>query len=160
MSLLFDISPTEVPDQKKPRKKRAVVADEPEAPPPAVRYVEYVILGQSDGLHECHNPKCGATFFDIIDDYKGEWLIECAFCGWMQRVPAVAGVLAPSDDFVFFDGRFIGMTLAQTASEKNGIEFIRWCSEKHKSEAVRDACTSWMAAVGYAATHRSEPCSS
>jgi hypothetical protein len=154
MSLLFDISPDEVPDKKKPRK-RAAAAEVPAEPPrEPVRYFEQVILGQSDGHYVCYKPSCQATYFDIIDDYKGQWIIECAFCGWQQRVPAIEGVLAPSTDFVFFDGRFNGMTLAQAADQENGLAFIKWCAKNHKSESVKDSCLSWLSAIGYSPTQR------
>jgi len=151
MSLLFDISPDEVPD----KKKRAAAVEEPAATPPSpVQYREQVVLGQSDGHYVCYKPSCQATYFDIIDDYRGQWVIECAFCGWQQRVLAIDGVLEPSTDFVFFDGRFNGMTLAQAADEKNGLAFIQWCAKNHKSETVKDSCLSWLSAIGYSLTQR------
>jgi len=153
MSLLFDISPLDSPEdgkKRKGKKAKGVATGSPEAKPPEIRYTELRILGQTEG--QCCNPKCGATFFDIIDDYKGEWLIECAFCGWQQRMPAVPGVLPADETFIFPDGPFIGMTLAQASVEANGTEFIRWYATKHKSETVRTACQSWVSAVGYPAT--------
>lgn len=155
MNLLFDTSPDEVPDKKSPKKRRA--AKKPEEAPaeaPPVKYREQAIIGQSDGHYACYKPGCKATYFDILDDYKGEWVIECAFCGWQQRVPSVDGVLEPSNDFVFFDGRFNGMTLAQVSETDKGMAYIRWCAEKHRTESVKEACQSWLAAVGYAPTQR------
>jgi hypothetical protein len=158
MSLLFDISPEEPEKSKKPRRaKKQEPSPQPAQP---VSYEPETILGQSDGHYTCHNPKCQATYFDILDDYRSQWRIACAFCGWQQHVPAVEGVLAPSDDFVFFEGICSGMTLAQASRTENGEAYIRWCAAKHKSDAVREACQKWISSLGYSATHRSEPCSS
>jgi hypothetical protein len=154
MSLLFDISPDELPDKKTPRKKSAKIEEPAAEPPRGVRFAEQVILGQSDGHYVCYKPSCQATYFDIIDDYKGQWVIECAFCGWQQKVQAIEGVLAPSTDFIFYDGRFNGMTLAQTSKQENGLAYIQWCAKNHKSEPVKDSCLSWLSAVGYATTQR------
>lgn len=160
MNYLFDTSPTEVPDKPKKGRRAKQAPEAAEQPAPEVRYVEHAIIGQSDGHYTCHKPSCQATYFDIIDDYRGEWVIECAFCGWQQRVPAIEGVIAAKSDFVFHDGRFSGMTLADVAKTEKGEAYIRWCAEKHKSGSVKEACLKWLAAIGYAAPHRSEPCSS
>lgn len=155
MNYLFDVSPTEVPDQKKKtRTAKAQMEAEPEAPPPVVRYVEHAIIGQSDGHYECYNPACQATYFDIIDDYRREWVIECAFCGWQQRVPAIEGVIAKDDGFVFFEGRFSGTPLAEVSKTEAGMAYILWCGENHKSGSVKGACQEWLRAVGYPTTQR------
>lgn len=163
MSFLFDVSPDEPEKQKQRQKKKKTPKpkqDRAATPAQVISYGTDTILGQSDGHYTCHNPKCEATYFDILDDYRGQWRIACAFCGWEQRVPAIDGVLAPSVDFVFFEGICSGMTLAQASKTENGEAYIRWCASKHKSDTVKDACQKWLAAIGYAAPQRSEPCSS
>lgn len=160
MSLLFDISPEEGDGQKKKKPRRRVKAEvEPvvtfrpnRQPRPA--------LGQSGDHYVCHNPKCQGAYFDILDDYKGEWEIECAYCGWKQKVPAIEGVLKPAVDFVFLEGQHSGMALAQVSELEGGMAYIRWSAEKHKSAPTKEACQKWLAAIGYPAPQRSVPCSS
>jgi hypothetical protein len=153
MSLLFDISPEEVPDKKAKKKSPQKKAAEPASAPaqPALEIPACGILGRSDGEYTCD---CGSTYFDIIDDYRGEWLAECAFCGIKIRVPAIRQIVEDKPGFVFLNGRYSGMALAQVSETEQGVAYIRWCAEKHKSSAVKEACKSWVASVGYSATQR------
>jgi hypothetical protein len=152
MSLLFDISPDEVPDQKKKKAGRAKAAEKTEVPaeegPAYLRPQE--IIGRSAGDYTCD---CESTHFDIIDDFRGEWLLECCMCGLKLRVPALKTESA-EHEFVFFDGRHSGMTIAQVSETPQGIAYIRWCAEKHKSGVVKEACKAWASSVGYSAPQR------
>lgn len=154
MNYLFDVSPTDVPDQTKKHRKSRPKQHAEAAPAPEVRYIEHAILGQSDEHYACYNPSCQATYFDIIDDYRGEWVIECAFCGWQQRVPAIDGVIERDDGFVFFEGRFSGTPLAEVAKTEAGMTYIRWCAENHRSGSVKMACQDWLHSIGYSSTQR------
>jgi len=150
MNLLFDTSPEEVPDKKKKRQsKKAATPAQPEAVETAKNLPSLEIIGWSEGDYTCD---CGGAYFDILDDFRGEWLIECCFCGLKLRRPAIRDAVQASTDFVFFDGRYSGMTVAQVSETTQGVAYIRWCAEKHKSAAVKDACKSWVASVGYAST--------
>jgi hypothetical protein len=155
MSLLFDISPEEVPEKKRktPRKKAAAAEPAPATEPDAPMYLglgPQEIIGRSGGDYTCC---CGSTYFDILDDFRGEWWLECCFCGLKIREPAVVGAAQPQNsDFVFFDGRYSGMTLALVSETDQGLAYIRWCAGKHRSAAVKEACTLWLSSVGYTAT--------
>ena len=151
MSLLFDISPEEVPDQKKKKTTRKPPAAESESVPvaPAREVRPMEIIGRSEGDYACD---CGSTYFDILDDYRGQWLIECCFCGFKMDVLAVRPLKPSTPDFIFFDGRYSGMTLAQVSETEQGMAYIKWCAGKHKSGSVKEACKDWLASVGYTAT--------
>lgn len=161
MSLLFDISPEEGGGQKKKKgSKKPKEPAPPESQPWRFDAPSRPPLGQVGDQFQCDNPKCQGAYFDILDDYKGEWDIECAYCGWKQRVLAVHGILKPRDEFVFSGGQHSGMTLAQVSETEGGMAYIRWSAEKHKSAPVKEACQKWLASVGYPASQRSVPCSS
>ena len=150
MSLLFDISPEEVPDQqkKKPRKRpEAKPADHHRCDTAETRTME--IIGRSDGDYTCD---CGSTYFDILDDYKGEWYVECCFCGLKMHVLAARNLKPDVPDFIFFDGRYSGMALAQVSETEQGMAYIKWCAEKHRSGSVKEACKGWLSSVGYTTT--------
>lgn len=149
MNYLFDVSPTEVPDAKKPKARRgkAVAAPAAAAVVISARFRNETIIGRSEGHCQCADESCKSTQFDILDDWRGEWFVECMICGTGQYVPAVAGVIqAPDDsaDFVFSDGRFEGLAMAQVAASENGPTYIAWAAANHKREAVRIACKKWI----------------
>lgn len=156
MNYLFDISPTEVPDQKrKPAKKRAekpaetavlVVAQ------PRKRGSE--IIGRSVDHYTCADESCQSAQFDILDDWKGEWFVECMICGVGQYVASVPGVLKTPDEageFVFADGIYEGRKMSDVAGESQGCVYIKWAAKSHKREAVRIACKKWIDSLGGAA---------
>lgn len=144
---LFDISPDE-PVKKKSRKRTGPTEapyKEPEFTP-VLDTGFYEIIGQVRDLHECADERCSSKQFDIIDEYLGEWMIECMICGTGQRVPAVAGVLAEPEEngFVFRDGVFSGLTIEQASKQENGMDYIEWAAASHKRAAVQKACRSWL----------------
>ncbi|NBW12205.1 MAG: hypothetical protein EBR82_29660 [Caulobacteraceae bacterium] len=151
MNLLFDTSPEEVPDQKKKKTARKKPATEPARPAQVTEIRPVEIIGRSDGDYTCD---CGSTYFDILDDFRGKWLIECCFCGFKMDVLAVRTLRPAVPEFVFFDGRHSGMTLAQVSETEQGMAYIKWCAEKHKSGSVKEACKEWLVSVGYTATQR------
>ena len=117
MSLLFDTSPQE-PERKK-AKKRAV-EPAPPAPGPAAASLPAVAippLGRLDEGVACLDTSCQAECHDITDEDRGQWRLECCFCGTGQWIPVIRGHLPPpadGGDFVFRGGRFDGQTLSQT----------------------------------------------
>lgn len=144
--LLFDISDDE-PVKKKgrsSRRKGAAAVEATAAFPPPVYTAE--ILGQVRDLHECADTRCSSRQFDIIDDYRGEWKIECMICGTGQWVTAVPGILpdAEAEQFTFRDGLFEGRTIDEAAKEENGMDYIEWAASSHKKAAVQKACRTWL----------------
>ncbi len=148
-SLLFDISDDE-PVKKKGRSSRRMgeqVVASSEATtdfPPPIYTAE--ILGQVRDLHECADTRCKSQQFDIIDDYKDEWKLECMICGTGQWVTSVPGILPESQGqtFTFRDGIFEGRTIDDAAKEENGMDYIEWAACSHKRAAVQKACRTWL----------------
>lgn len=149
MNYLFDVSPTEVPDERKKkqsRRKPAEAAAEGHGIVHARRRNESII-GRSEGHYTCADEACGSTQFDILDDWRGEWFIECMLCGTGQSVVAVPGVIETPDnaaDFVFSDGRYEGLSIAEVHADENGPAYLSWAAKSHKREAVRVACQKWI----------------
>lgn len=168
MTFLFDVSPEEIPDASKsaPSRKRrqpsAGVQQSAEAADGGKKEAEAAIflpqrrrndtiIGRSAGHYQCGYEGCGSAYFDILDEWRGEWFVECMVCGTGQYVPAVSGVLQTPDnagEFVFADGRYEGLSMAEVAADKNGPTYIAWAAENHKREAVRIACKKWIDATG------------
>lgn len=151
MNYLFDVSPTEVPDERKKKQARRKKTDatsgvESHGIVHARRRNESII-GRSEGHYTCADSACWSTQFDILDDWRGEWFIECMFCGTGQSVPAIPGVIETPDnaaDFVFSDGRYEGMSIAEAAADEHGPKYLAWAAKSHKREAVRVACQKWI----------------
>lgn len=144
--LLFDVSPDE-PVKKKgrsSRRKEAAAVETTAAFPPPTYTAE--ILGQVRDLHECADTRCKSQQFDIIDDYKGEWKLECMICGTGQWVTALPGILPDPEveQFTFRDGIFEGRTIDDAAKEENGMDYIEWAASSHKRAAVQKACRTWL----------------
>lgn len=107
-------------------------------------------LATVDGIVECGDTGCDCTAHDVIDEYRGIWLLECFLCGTKQRLPAIKGVsITKSQDkeFVFRDGRFSGMTISQVAAEDVGREYIEWAAKEHPRQFVKSACQKWLDAL-------------
>ena len=151
MSLLFDTSPEE-PQRKKPRKR--AVEPAAAAPAPAVATMPAVAvppIGRLDSGTPCLDESCQAECHDIWEDLKGQWLVECCFCGTGQWIPVIRGHLPPpaeGGDFVFRGGRFDGQTIAQSARTERGMDYIKWAAAEHPRPAVKKACETWLASSG------------
>lgn len=153
MNYLFDISPDET------GRKRAKKREKTEPPRFALANLDtptqfQIVLtrGKADGLFECGF--CGASAHDVIDEYKGKWKVECCFCGLVETVLKVDGVLPEqpaSGDFVFPSGRFAGMTVREAGSTERGVRVLEWLAENSDNANEKDACKKWL---DYAATHR------
>lgn len=149
MNYLFDISPLEVPDER--RKKQARRKKEEPAKEASTlvhtRRRNESIIGRSEGHYHCADEACGSTQFDILDDWRGEWFIECMLCGTGQYAVAVPGVIETPDnaaDFVFSDGRYEGLSIAEASADEHGPKYLAWAAKNHKREAVRVACQKWI----------------
>lgn len=149
MSLLFDISPDDIPDAKRKGRQRPKAEEAAEAEPaftPAFAPRTLVILGKIDDVHRCARPACGAMAHDIIDIVRDEWLLECVFCGQLRWVGAVLGILDAKEpsEFRFQDGRFAGKTLDEVSRDPVGEKYIRVTAEKSPAADVREACRKWL----------------
>jgi hypothetical protein len=94
--------------------------------------------------------RCEAVAWECIGEFiphrgRPQDVIECAFCGAMLRVDAVARPAAPrpqhgdGPEFKFQFGRFAGMTLAEADAEPNGrryLEVMRDTSPKLRDRIV------------------------
>jgi len=150
MSLLFDTSPEE-PERKKSRKRAAEPA--PPAPAPTAASLPAVAvppLGRLDDGVACLDTSCQGQCHDIVEEIKGQWRLECCFCGTGQWVPVIRGRLPPpaeGGDFVFRGGRFDGQTIAQSARTERGVDYIKWAAAEHPRPAVKKACETYLASV-------------
>jgi hypothetical protein len=106
------------------------------------------MIGTFDGVTPCVDTRCGSECLDILREMRGgKWIVECAVCGTGFETRAVPGHLAPhATEFTFWDGRFAGLTLDQTALETRGLDYIKDTAREHKRPAVREACKTWLAA--------------
>jgi len=148
-TLLFDTSlPPE--EQKKAKRKRAgsaLLEPENQLPKKPLLFRANALIGRIDDTYQCADAACGAECHDILDDDRGQWLIECCFCGTQQAVPAIAGVVErpPADAFRFRDGRYAGMTIDEAAGTPRGADYLAWAAESHPRPAVREAVRTWLA---------------
>ena len=153
MSLLFDTSPQE-PERKKPKKRAGEPATvkEPAAAPMPLPLPAVAIppLGRLDEGVACLDTSCQAECHDIVEEIKGQWRLECCFCGTGQWVPVIRGHLPPAaegGDFVFRGGRFDGQTIAEASRSARGLDYIKWAAAEHPRPAVKKACETYLASV-------------
>ena len=152
MSLLFDTSPEE-PQKRRARKavppKRA---REPAPEKPLIYLGESVPpLGRLDDVVACLDQNCQAQCHDILDEDRGQWRLECCFCGTGQWSPVIKGHLPPpaeGADFVLRGGRFDGQTLGEVARSRRGQDYITWAAKEHPRPAVKKACETYLASLG------------
>lgn len=95
--------------------------------------------------------RCGAAAHDLADeatDRRGNrtWLLQCVFCGGLDRIDAPATTPEPVDlppaepeVFRFKHGRFTGMTLAEADAQPNGRRYLEWMLKNNKTLASRVA---------------------
>lgn len=142
--LLFDISPEEVPLEKKRRSRKP--AEKPPAPveaqPEPAKQQSLKAIGRLDGVHRCDNPQCRGSAHDILYEHHGEWLIQCCFCNWTQWVEVIESHI--KDDYRLSAGVFAGMTLKEVAEQKDGLQYIKLSAKSHKQKRVRDECSAWL----------------
>jgi hypothetical protein len=107
------------------------------------------ILGTIDHTYRCTRPSCGAECNDILEEVGKEWLIMCAFCGLVTKVPSIRGFLQPKPaEFRFHDGLFEGMTPAEAAVEPRGAEYLSWAAANDPRAPVRQAVKTYLDAFG------------
>jgi hypothetical protein len=150
MSLLFDTSPGE-PQKRRGRKAAPPVAETPEPQKPLIYIGEAVpALGRLDGVVACLDQNCRAECHDILDEDRGQWRLECCFCGTGQWVPVVKGHLPPpaeGGDFLLRGGRFDGQTIGEAARSSRGRDYIAWAAKEHPRPAVKKACETYLASI-------------
>lgn len=133
MNYLFEVR------DKKPERK-AVEPEKPIAPRDEAAGQAPAVLGKADDLFDCW--WCQSRCHDVIDEYKGRWKVECCFCGSIQAVDRVEGVLP--ELFTFPSGRFAGQSIESVAATDRGLKFVVWAAEKHDNKEVRDACKFFL----------------
>ena len=92
--------------------------------------------------------RCEASAHDVIDERRGEVLLECCFCGFLKWCKAPQRrAFAPADtsdqcpwstefrqavepvdttEFRFRSGRFVGMTIPEAEAQPNGRQYVEW----------------------------------
>jgi len=150
VSLLFDTSPEE-PQNRRARKAAPPTAEEP-APQKALIYRGEAVppLGRLDDAVSCLDQNCQAQCHDILDEDRGQWRLECCFCGTGQWVPVVKGHLPPpaeGGDFLLRGGRFDGQTIGEAARSSRGRDYIAWAAKEHPRPAVKKACETYLASI-------------
>jgi hypothetical protein len=154
VSLLFDTSPEE-PQRKKAGRKRRKVAANPQPEvlgslPPSAPAEASAPLGRLDDDVACLDQSCQAECHDIIDEDRGQWRLECCFCGAVQWIPVIKGHLPPpaeGADFLLRGGRFDGQTLGEVARSSRGQDYIAWAAKEHPRPAVKKACETYLASI-------------
>jgi len=152
MSLLFDTSPQE-PQKKNGRRAKKVAEPEPAVlvvPPQAASAEAPAPIGRLDGVVACLDQNCRAECHDILDEDRGQWRLECCFCGTGQWVPVVKGHLPPpaeGADFLLRGGRFDGQTIGEAARSSRGRDYIAWAAKEHPRPAVKKACETYLASI-------------
>lgn len=150
MSLLFDTSPEE-PQKRRTRKAAPPVAETPAPQKPLIYLGESVPpLGRLDDGVACLDQNCQAQCHDILDEDRGQWRLECCFCGTGQWIPVIKGHLPPpaeGADFVLRGGRFDGQTLGEVARSSRGQEYVAWAAKEHPRPAVKKACETYLASI-------------
>jgi hypothetical protein len=155
--MLFDIAPEEPARKKTPARRAKDVP--PQAPEPEVQNSPSILgnyrttnVGKIDGHFTCMDDSCGSQAFDIADEYRGEWFVQCAICGTGFHTPEIKGHLKPkTDGFVFNDGRFAGLTVEEAWREPRGQDYVEWAAKSHPRQAVRTACKNHLDSI-HAAT--------
>jgi hypothetical protein len=132
MNYLFDIGR---PEKKKPAPEKPA----PEKKPAPQEKSEPAI-GFLSGGEKCQ--RCGADFFDVIEEAGESLLVQCAFCLTYDRV-AGAGAQV-SKDYVFSGGRFVGMTIAQVENTEVGISYLRWAAKSSPRPDEAAAAKMWV----------------
>lgn len=134
-------------DERQTARVEPTFSRVPEEPKKASLYRELPlpILGTIDHTYQCTRPSCGAECNDILEDVGKEWLIMCAFCGLVTRVPSIRDFLQPKPaEFRFRDGLFEGMTPAEAAAEPRGQEYLAWAVTGDPREPVRHAIKTYL----------------
>jgi hypothetical protein len=157
VSLLFDTFEQESNQrnksgrQKTPsRQKPASQNQEPKKVFIHAAIVAPAPLGRLDGSVACLDRTCQAQCHDITDEDRGQWRLECCFCGTGQWVPVVPGHLPPpaeGADFVLRGGRFDGQTLGEVARSSRGMDYIAWAAKEHPRPAVAKSCENYLASL-------------
>ena len=73
--------------------------------------------------------KCEASAHDVIDERRGEVLLECCFCGaskWCKAPQRQAVAPVDTTEFRFRSGRFVGMTIPEAEAQPNGRQYVEW----------------------------------
>jgi hypothetical protein len=151
VSLLFDTSPEE-PQKRRGRRSAPPPAETPTPEKPLIYIGEAAPpLGRLDGTVTCPDENCQSQCHEILDEVRGQWRIECVFCGTGQWVPVVRGHLPPPPQgggFVLRGGRFDGKTIDTVARLERGMDYLAWAAKEHPRPSVKKACQEYLAGIG------------
>jgi hypothetical protein len=96
--------------------------------------------------------RCGASAHDAIDEWRGEVLAECCFCGAMEwckapkRLASEPATQRDTTEFRFKFGRFIGMTLAEADTQPNGRKYLEHLAIHN--DTLRERIAEYLKAGG------------
>jgi hypothetical protein len=133
MNYLFDVGVRRKVERPEEPEKPVAPRDESTRATPAT-------LGGADDLFDCGY--CQGRCHDVIDEYGGQWKVQCCFCGLVETVGRVEGVL-PST-FTFPSGRFSGERIDAVAATPKGRKFVAWAAKEHMNQEVRAACQTFL----------------
>lgn len=152
--MLFD-GLDEDPVQAKKKPRRNAPADSPPQDAPEPQPVRAMLpavatkpLGVTEDIYECLDERCLAGMHEIIEEHRGQWLLECVFCGTKQRARAIKGFIKPNEDeFVFPAGDYAGMSIEAVWGDERGRGYIQWAVDESPHQAVRDACKKHLDSI-------------
>ena len=95
--------------------------------------------------------RCSASAWERIENVGREDVVECCFCGVIERVKAAAVPAAArqhdgSSEFRFQFGRFKGLTFAEADREKNGRAYLEHLRDTN--EKLRDRIAEYLTQTG------------
>lgn len=97
-----------------------------------------------DNKHTCS--RCQAMAHDVIRDERTYAVLECCFCGQMDRVAPLMRDVRPTPkadpEFRMPTGRFVGKTLAEVDAEPRGREYLEFV--RKTNEALRPAIEVYL----------------
>jgi hypothetical protein len=92
--------------------------------------------------------RCSASTWERIENVGREDVVECCFCGVLERVEAAAVPVrreasTRTAEFRFQYGRFKGLTLAEADREENGRAYLEHLRDT--SDKLRDRIAEYLA---------------
>lgn len=147
-TLLFDTSEEVAKTKKKPRRDEPDALPATPAPATTVAVAAQPAIGTADDLFVCVDSRCKSGGFDVLAEDRGNWFIECIFCGtgqWVRKPRTTHQGESSQEVFRFLGGKHPGKTIDEVAAEPHGLDYIRWAAADHKRQAVKDACKTWLA---------------
>ena len=91
--------------------------------------------------------RCSASTWERVENVGREDVVQCVFCGVLERVEAAAVPVAATRqtgtaEFRFQFGRFQGMTFAEADREENGRAYLEHLRDTN--EKLRDRIAEYL----------------